>query len=225
METTMNTFSQGSSASAPGVAPSSEQSDLFTRLLVAQIRNQDPLSPSDPSQFVNQLSQLSQTEALQKLASLQAEHASALQQLQVLALGAQVGADVSVAVNRVRLDRQPLAGSFELPASYRDAAVLLTGADGVTHRVELGPRAAGRVEFSLDPQAGGLPPGFYKISADGGNGVQPAVDLRARLMSVRLTGGEPVLQLAGLGDLPASSVIAYHGATTSASISNPGDTP
>jgi flagellar hook assembly protein FlgD len=27
--------------------------DMFTKLLVAQIQNQDPLSPTDPSQFVN----------------------------------------------------------------------------------------------------------------------------------------------------------------------------
>ncbi|RZI59199.1 MAG: hypothetical protein EOP37_12495, partial [Rubrivivax sp.] len=42
-------------------------SSLFTTLLVAQIKNQDPLSPQDPSQFVSQLTQLSQVESMQKL--------------------------------------------------------------------------------------------------------------------------------------------------------------
>jgi len=42
-----------------GPAPSEQ---MFLQLLVAQIKNQDPTSPSDPSQFVAQLAQFSQLE-------------------------------------------------------------------------------------------------------------------------------------------------------------------
>jgi flagellar basal-body rod modification protein FlgD len=35
---------------------------MFLQLLVAQIQNQDPTSPQDPSQFVAQLAQFSQLE-------------------------------------------------------------------------------------------------------------------------------------------------------------------
>ena len=35
---------------------------MFLRLLVAQIQNQDPLSPMDPTQFVSQLAQFSEME-------------------------------------------------------------------------------------------------------------------------------------------------------------------
>jgi flagellar basal-body rod modification protein FlgD len=38
--------------------------DTFLRLLVAQMRNQDPLSPQDPIEFVSQLAQFSQLETL-----------------------------------------------------------------------------------------------------------------------------------------------------------------
>ena len=38
-----------------------DTSRMFTKLLVAQVRNQDPLSPNDPAAFVSQLTQLSQT--------------------------------------------------------------------------------------------------------------------------------------------------------------------
>src|SRR5690349_770319 len=95
MVTTTNSFGFPASATpasdsvAPNVATgvaTSENKDMFTKLLVAQIRNQDPLAPSDPSQFVNQLSQLSQTEALQQLAQTTSASASVLQSLQVLAM-------------------------------------------------------------------------------------------------------------------------------------------
>jgi flagellar basal-body rod modification protein FlgD len=78
-----------SASSKPGRQPASDKvanagvtartSDMFTKLLVAQIRNQDPLAPQDPTQFVNQLSQLSQTEALQNLSQTTSANASVLQ--------------------------------------------------------------------------------------------------------------------------------------------------
>lgn len=44
------------------LASKDETRDMFLRLLVAQIQNQDPLSPMDPSQFVSQLAQFSEME-------------------------------------------------------------------------------------------------------------------------------------------------------------------
>ncbi len=38
------------------------QKDVFLKLMVAQIQNQDPLNPTDSTQFLNQLSQFTQTE-------------------------------------------------------------------------------------------------------------------------------------------------------------------
>jgi flagellar basal-body rod modification protein FlgD len=48
-----------SSSTISGVAPSE---DLFLQLLVAQIKNQDPLNPTDGTQFVSQLAQFSELE-------------------------------------------------------------------------------------------------------------------------------------------------------------------
>lgn len=48
-------------ATAPG-PNSSVTKDMFLKLLVAQIRNQDPLNPSDSVQFLTQLAQFTQLE-------------------------------------------------------------------------------------------------------------------------------------------------------------------
>ena len=53
-----NTASSPSTTASNG-APTEQ---MFLQLLVAQIKNQDPTSPSDPSQFVAQLAQFSQLE-------------------------------------------------------------------------------------------------------------------------------------------------------------------
>ena len=43
--------------------------DTFLQLLVAQIQNQDPTSPTDPTQFVGQLTQYSELEQLMQINS------------------------------------------------------------------------------------------------------------------------------------------------------------
>jgi flagellar basal-body rod modification protein FlgD len=50
-----------SPAAAPPATPS-VNSDMFLQLLVAQLKNQDPLNPTDSTQFVTQLAQFQQLE-------------------------------------------------------------------------------------------------------------------------------------------------------------------
>ncbi len=49
----------GNSSALTGTVPNQE---LFLQLLVAQIKNQDPLNPTDSVQFVSQLAQFSELE-------------------------------------------------------------------------------------------------------------------------------------------------------------------
>ena len=216
--TSNNTNSFGFASAAPasdkvatGVAVS-ENKDMFTKLLVAQIRNQDPLAPSDPSQFVNQLSQLSQTEALQQLAQTTSASASVLQSLQVLAMGAQVGSEVSVETSRVRLDGDKVSGNIQLGAASSVTNLVLTGVDGRQTRVSLPPHGAGALPFSIDPVKLGLAPGNYSISAEASDGTKPAVEVTGRLDSVRMSAaGGILLQVAGIGEVDPSSVTGFNG--------------
>jgi flagellar basal-body rod modification protein FlgD len=57
--TTAGATSSGASTSLGGSAPSEQ---MFLQLLVAQLKNQDPLSPTDSTQFVSQLAQFSELE-------------------------------------------------------------------------------------------------------------------------------------------------------------------
>ena len=55
-----NTDPSSSSSTSASTTPATEQT--FLTLLVAQLQNQDPLSPVDGTQFVTQLAQFSQLE-------------------------------------------------------------------------------------------------------------------------------------------------------------------
>ena len=52
----------GASQTTPSTGGITPSKDLFLQLLVAQIKNQDPLNPSDGTQFVAQLAQFSELE-------------------------------------------------------------------------------------------------------------------------------------------------------------------
>jgi flagellar basal-body rod modification protein FlgD len=54
--------SSGSSGTTAATGTSQVTKNMFLQLLVAQIKNQDPLSPADGTQFLTQLAQFQQLE-------------------------------------------------------------------------------------------------------------------------------------------------------------------
>ena len=53
-----------------------EERDLFLKLLVAQLKNQDPLAPQDGSQFVAQLAQINTLDQLVSIRQLLEQQAN-----------------------------------------------------------------------------------------------------------------------------------------------------
>lgn len=207
------TGSDGSVLPATGIS-NSASSDMFTKLLVAQIKNQDPLAPTDPAQFVNQLTQLSQTEALQSLASMTSASASSLQSMQVLALGAQIGSDVVASTSSVTLDGAKLDGRFTLAGASSATTLVLTGSDGVAHNKALGTLAAGEQAFAIDPAALGLAPGTYQIKVTTSTSETPTLNIAGKLNSVRLSAsGAVLLNVAHLGEVASGAVTGFNGKT------------
>ncbi|MBU0602986.1 MAG: flagellar basal body rod modification protein [Gammaproteobacteria bacterium] len=189
-------------------------SDLFTTLLVAQIRNQNPLEPTDPSDFVNQLTQLSQVESLQSLAQQTGANAAILGSLQVLALGAQVGSEIMVNTSSFNVGSEAVRGVFTLESSSAKTTMVLTGPDGVDRRIDLGTHAAGEVDFVVDPAELGLPAGAYTMKIETETGETPLTEIAGRLVSVRMAGsGDVALNISGLGEVSPSYITRFNGRT------------
>jgi flagellar basal-body rod modification protein FlgD len=209
-----NTGSQATAKVATQAA-TNENRDMFTKLLVAQIQNQDPLAPQDPTAYVNQLSQLSQTEALQNLSQMSTANASILQSMQTLAMGGQVGSDVTVATGTLKLDGGTVKGTIQLNGASSATTLVLTGQDGQQHTIELGAHGSGSQSFTIDPDALGLPPGTYAIQAKPSDGTSPQIEIAARLNSVRVANGGVVLRVANVGEVDPSSITGFNGKTES----------
>jgi len=219
---TVSLLNNGSSTTSPNAGTSitgntaSEASNMFTKLLVAQIQNQDPLSPTDPAQFVQQLTQLSQTETLQNLSNVTSASASVLQSMQVLALGAQVGSSVMAETRSVTLDgATKVSGQTTLAASSNKTTLVLTGSDGVKHEINLGTQPPGTLAFSIDPVKLGLKADTYSMAVQTSSKETPAIDIQGRLNSVRLSStGSVVLNVGNIGETATSAITAFNGPTS-----------
>lgn len=217
----MTLQTQGTSAvqgSTPGAAPTitgnGEVTELFTTLLVAQIRNQNPLEPADPSEFVNQLSQLSQMESLQRLAQQTSANGAMLESLQVLALGNHIGTRVTAATDHVVVEKEPITGHFTLESGSESVTLVLENGAGQSQRIPLGARPAGDVPFTIDPVKLELAPGTYTMRVETAAGSRsPVVQVVGTLRGVRITPAEGVrLDVEHVGEIASDALTAFNGA-------------
>ncbi|MBL8265485.1 flagellar hook capping FlgD N-terminal domain-containing protein [Steroidobacter sp.] len=209
---TSSVASSSASSSSSSIAGNGEMTQLFTKLLIAQIQNQNPLEPTDPSQFVSQLTQLTQVESMQQMVTQTSASAAMLESMQVMALGAQVGSDVTAVTDRLVLSDSVVSGQFTLAASSASVALVLEDSSGQQRRIELGTRSAGDVNFDIDPQALGLTAGSYSVRVETATSESPEVEVQGTLQSVRISATEgAVLQVSGLGTISASAITAFNG--------------
>jgi len=114
-----------SGATAPAPGPTAAglgalDSQAFLKLLVAQLRYQNPMAPSDPSAMLGQTAQFTQVESLQALAATQAQ-LSTLSQTGVAA--GLVGREVSA----VAADGSAISGVVEAVRFAGQGPVLVVG--------------------------------------------------------------------------------------------------
>jgi flagellar basal-body rod modification protein FlgD len=65
--TTAAASGAGTAISSNGSNLSTITNDDFLQILIAQLQNQDPLNPTDPSQFVTELAEMTQVQSLQSM--------------------------------------------------------------------------------------------------------------------------------------------------------------
>ncbi|QBC30833.1 MULTISPECIES: flagellar hook assembly protein FlgD [Pandoraea] len=199
----------GAATSVSANGAGEEMRAMFTKLLVAQIRHQDPLNPTDPAQFVGQLTQLSQAESMQQMSQRVLAQTKVLSGMQGYALGSHVGRDVSIETTRVeRVSGQPIRGTVDLPAQGEGAEVVLRGSDGRTIRKPL-PASSGRTEFALDDAwfaEHRLGAGRFDIHVQTGSTTLP-VRLSGRVERVHLGDAGTRVDVLGVGtNLDAAAI-------------------
>ncbi len=161
----LNGTSSTSTASATSAAASQ---DRFMKLLVTQLKNQDPLNPMDNAQMTSQMAQISTVSGIDKLnATLQALSAS-MTPNQTLQAATMIGHGVLVTGNGMDLKAGVGLGGFELASAAESNKVSVTDASGaLISTIDLGAQPAGIVKFQWDGKdsAGNvMPDGQYTFA-------------------------------------------------------------
>lgn len=145
--------------------------DDFLKLLMAQLKHQDPLSPQDPSQFSSQLAQFSSLESMQNIEKVLQDQIDAGQyttMAQKATLGASfIGKEVLVAGNALEVTAKgPAEVTVDIGTGGGKTKLEIFDKDGKkVASKDLGWQDAGRQTLTTDD----LPPGeyTYKVTCTG----------------------------------------------------------
>jgi flagellar basal-body rod modification protein FlgD len=164
-----NTVSMQTSSTVPKKSATEESQDRFLKLLVTQMRNQDPLNPLDNAEVTSQMAQLSTVSGIDKLnATLQALSSSMIAS-QSMQAAAMIGHVVMVPGNGIELANAKGMAAVELTQPADSVSVAITDTAGnVVRNMQLGSQSSGALPFQWDGLNDAGQPvadGSYKFTA------------------------------------------------------------
>jgi flagellar basal-body rod modification protein FlgD len=215
-----STSSSAAQSSAFGLVTANQkalgESD-FLKLLVEQLKHQDPLQPQDNTAFVAQLAQFSGLEQSMQMNSSLGLIMTQLRGQANAQLTSMVGQTVTIQGSKATLDGDGTGGAvmFSLSAPAASAKITIADASGNTLRVlDLGSQKAGLVQARWDGRdsTGTLQPaGTYSVSvsATGSSGATVPVNQNVSgiVTSLSFDQGYPVLNLNNGVAAPVSDLL------------------
>ncbi len=186
----------------------------FLTLLMTQLRNQDPLNPTDANQMTAQLSQISTVSGIEKLNASMDKLLASYSSTQNMQAAAMIGKTVLTAGNALELGAEGAIGGISLDAAAERVTVTIKDASGkVVQTQELGKQAAGVMNFVWDGKSdaeAALPAGNYTFAVEASNGSDPVktTALAAGMVSaLTLTTDGVSLQLANNKSVAYSDIL------------------
>lgn len=188
----------------------------FLKLMVTQLRNQDPFSPMENGEFLAQIAQFTTATGIQELQQSFNRFSHNMATEQALQAASLVGRTVVVESDAAYLPSDgSLTGTLQLPLQVDNVKVGIYAESGeLLREIPLGRQDAGEVSFEWDgtnAQGRAMPPGRYYMAAstviDGQEWAVPTyASAEVQSVALGMGGNPPVLSLAGIGELSLSSV-------------------
>jgi flagellar basal-body rod modification protein FlgD len=176
--------------------------DDFLRMMLAQLENQDPLKPLDPSQFLGQLAQFSTVTGIQSMQSSLERLSGTLGSSTLLEGASLVGRDVLSSMDTARLGAEGgISGAINAPAGANGLRVSVRDLSGALVRSFDVPPGSGLTDFrwdGLDSRGERAAAGTYTFDAVGRYGSSEqslGVLLQQRVNSVTVDGAAGGLTL------------------------------
>jgi flagellar basal-body rod modification protein FlgD len=197
---------KGADVARSSASAVTEMSDRFLKLLVTQLKNQDPMNPMENAELTSQLAQMSTVEGITKLNDTMDGLTGMFRSSQVIQGAALVGRQVLAEGDVLTLGAAGAVGGVDLASGADSVRVKVLDAGGATLRVlDLGAQEAGLVRFVWDGKdAGGNPMAIGQYSfaveaAAGGEKVTVTPYGLGSVQSVSLNDSGMEAEVSGLG--------------------------
>ena len=187
--------------------------DRFMKLLITQMKNQDPLNPLDNAQVTSQLAQLSTVSGIDKMNTTLQSLMGSFQANQSVQAAGMIGHGVLVPGKQIELSAGKAVFGLDLAGSADKVQVSVKDAAGkVVHTIDLGGKDAGTAPLTWDgikDDGSKAADGAYtiEVAASAGSAKVDATTLSfGQVVSVS-TGAQGVkLNVPGLGAVSMSDV-------------------
>ena len=171
----INAAGKSATASTSAVA---DQQDRFLKLLVTQLKNQDPLNPMDNAQMTSQLAQMSTVSGIEKLNATLNSLVDSVGNSQSMQAADMIGKSVLVPGSQLALSNGVAYAGINLAAAADQVTLTILDRTGnVIQTQKLGAQAAGVLDIGWDGMTDAgtkAADGTYKFTVDavqGGNAV------------------------------------------------------
>ncbi len=161
-------IAQLNGTSTAATSSTNELQDRFMAVLLAQLKNQDPLNPMDNAEMTSQLAQISTVEGITKLNTSMTGIAEVFSSGQLLQAAGLVGRQVMAEGDALDLSGGEAQAGVKLDGATDQLSINIFNAQGSqVGTLELGKQAAGFVPFTWNGQDSGgnaLPDGDYNYT-------------------------------------------------------------
>jgi flagellar basal-body rod modification protein FlgD len=197
--TSTSAIATGADTSKPTTDTAAMQ-DRFLKLLVAQINNQDPMSPMDNAQMTSQMAQINTVSGIQQVNQTLTSMAAQFATMQVLQSASMVGHNVLTAGNTLMADPATgmAAGAIDLSGAADAVKVEILAPSGqVLDAFNLGALPQGRQAFEWNAASyqGAGNPSFRVTATKGTQAVASTSLVREKVTSVGSVNGAMSIQL------------------------------
>ncbi len=196
-----------------------DQTQNFLKLLIAQIKNQDPMSPMDASTMTAQMSQLNMVSSMGTMNTSMQSMLAQMQSANFLNQATLIGRSPMVAGNTINFMGSEVILGANLANPLQGVVATIKDANGnVVGTADLGNLNSGMTNFAFDGiDANGetMPNGIYRVEITGKNSAggneTPTAYVGSPVVSIMKDGssGQALLKLADGRSIKASEVTQW----------------
>lgn len=194
--------------------------DDFLRLLVSQLENQDPLNPSDPTEFTAQLAQYSSLEQMTNINENIEDLGGAKDEIGRMSALSLIDRRVTAETDTLRFEGQPVEIGFKFDDPAESASVTIRDENGSvvdTRKINDPQDGNNFLQWDgTDSDGGRLPEGEYMIEAVGldadGDEIQGTTMAETMVTGADFSGSGNTVLTAG-GPLELSEVVKVNNST------------